>query len=505
MKIEQILFNRIGAADFKSGWTTKQTSGVGKEALDNFRAHCNAMVAGLSVPLADMPERLYLVWHGSKYIFCVSGQYVSGERGNMMGHGYLYSQSDYFPTFSEPGAVTGIQDFVDTMDVELSQLESVTKVDLYDFENIISKFNLSDEKLVNLIHLILTAVLKRQEHKKSLKIVIDKNTDEFYNVAREIMYCVYKLLPEYLGLNISFSSFAHDRLTGIDVMFTNKQPEDYYINLDTGEYKWSKAVYEEKGHAKAIVRNRCSEKYKKHVNEFMEAAVPNYTAASETVTMAWIYSSIIIGSDPEISLESAKKIYGRLLTMPTKQIYDKTNAYMLKWCSKNGHDIPMQYEMMLLKKYSLTTVEELKKQIEYYEAVYYCNDITDEKINKLRKVYATCRDVFDRINQYAYQAGNKEYLLRAVKEFLYKNMNSYNNFKKAAPVSCNILVRALADSIVDGDQSGQQKLYEIRRNSKILYIDLDKTLVQENHDWIVIEIFILKSADLLRILVLNVK
>lgn len=473
MKIEQVLFNRVGSADFNSGWTTKQTPGVRKEILDSFKFRCNTMVAGLNDRLSVMPEELYTVTHTGRNLFCIKGKYISDGRGNMIGHGYIMNDSDYIQIFKHPEQVVGITRFAESIDDEISAIESISGLKRYNIADIISKYNLNAAKLTDLINLIITAVLRKQEHKKQLRIVVDAPIDQFMNISCEIMYCIYKLLPYSLSMITSFSSFAHEKLTGVDILFTNVKPQDNYYELSTGSYKWSKGEYDYKELARVIVSNSGAESLLDGTERFLAAVSLNNSALNiDTLRLAVTCAAQSCGISIASDEDSTRKMFTKLVLIPSAQSSDEALAMLIAYCSANNYmNIPVQQEAAIAKRYIGSKNDHFKQMYVDYLTKYFSVCAEADVDARIKKMMQSNAALFSDLIESAVEIGTERIMMSFVKQLL-ADETVVDKVKSSAPIAFNAALSYIVNDHFINKLDGNEFLLTLSRKNKRMHYEI---------------------------------
>ena len=398
MKIEQILYTRMGGAELGAGWQSRTSEKFGSEIEKNCIYQFNCIVDSLLDKSRKAPEHIYTVWHANRHLCAARAKRLTDQtgRGNILAQAYVTNDSDYVAVLSKPSEFLCISEFYDEVADKPPVLDSLPLSRRIAVRDVCRKYSITSAKMEQLIILILSAAMRKNAHKRALKIVINKDLDELYGASQEIMSAVMSFVPCVVRLNTSFASFEHPKLEGMSVLFTNTVPNDYYYNLDTGDWSWpANMLIPEKEVAGAFIANASNPAFQKDVEDFVYQTGKVSNLQWDDLAAAYIYAC----GKNNLTVSFSEDGLFRAMTNALKDtgvgINEDYIAMLAMLYVNGGGKMSSNHYEQLTARYNKTKNAALKSAIEMCNFSNYADDFSEQKLRssarcrRLRRRYIT--------------------------------------------------------------------------------------------------------------------
>lgn len=484
MKVEQILYTRMGGSELGAGWQSRTSEKFDMDAVKGCTFVFNCMVDSLLDKSLSTPEYLYAVWHSNKRLCISRAKKISDQvgRGNILAQAYAVPENEYIPVLSNPQGVTTITEFSDEMTEKPEILDSLPSYQNISLKEICQKYSISAAKMKQLLTLIMSAVLRKNVHKKALKIIVDKPDEELYQTAREVMAAVYSFMPCFMGLNTSFASFAHPKLENMSVLFTNKPQEGYYYNLNTGEWSWpADKMIPNTTMSEVFVENRRNQAFQKDMEDYVLRTGMVNNLQWDGAIAAFLYSAIKNNIAFKTDEDELFRAIAAALKITTTGIQEDYLAYIVKHYIDCGGKISSSHNDLLTARYQKTQNENLKEAIVYYAFGNFVNDYADQKFSKFCTLQKASPDIYEKTVKIALD-NNKTHFMNKICDDIARSKDTYAAFVNS--VSPEIKTRTfgymLENVLFAEDGSGYEKFSAIRKKAPKLYEELHQ-MAMENY------------------------
>ena len=97
MKVEQILYTRVGASELGAGWQSRKSERFDTDAEKGCMYQFNRIVDSMLDKAKVSPTCLYAKWNSGKRICTARAKKIEDRfgRGNILAHAYAVSDSEY--------------------------------------------------------------------------------------------------------------------------------------------------------------------------------------------------------------------------------------------------------------------------------------------------------------------------------------------------------------------------------------------------------------------------
>ena len=478
MKVEQILYTRMGGSELGAGWQSRTSEKFDADAVKGCTFVFNCMVDSLLDKTLNTPEYIYSVWHSNKRLFVSRAKKLSDQagRGNILAQAYTVSESEYISVLSNPQNITTITDFSDEMVEKPEVLDALPSCENISLKEICQKYSISASKMQQLLTLIMSAVLRKNVHKKALKIIVDKPDEELYQTAREVMAAVYSFMPCFMGLNTSFSSFAHPQLENMAILFTNKPQDGYYYNLITGEWSWpADKLIPNTGISEVFVENRRNQSFQKDMEDYVLSTGSVYNIQWDGAIAAFLYSAIKNNIKFKTDEDELFRAIAAAIKNTSTGIQEDYLAYIVKHYIDCGGKISSSHSDLLTARYEKTKNENLKEAIIYYTFGNFVNDYADQKFSKFCALQKAEPDIYEKIVKISLD-NNKTQFLNKICDDITKSKDTYAAFiNSVSPdTKSRIFKYMLENVLLAEDGSGYERFSLIRRRIPQLHEELHR-------------------------------
>lgn len=478
MKVEQILYTRVGNSEIGAGWQSRCSERFDTDAEKGCVYQFNCIVDSILDKGRKTPECLSAIWHTGKKLCSARAVKTAnqGVRGNILAQAYTVNENEYISVFSKPAEFVCISEFSDELIENPPVLDSLPPYRDVSLKEVCRKYSISSQKMLQLMILVLSASLKKNIHKKALRIVVGRPLDELCDVSREVMSVIYSFMPCAMRLNTSYASYAHPKLGGMTILFTNEKQDNYYYNLDSGEWSWpADMMIADKGMAKVFIQNQANADFQKDIEDFVLQSDLAYNIQWETMMAAYLYASFKNSVELNVSEDELFKALAMALKNNSSGIAEDYLAMLLRYYLERGGKVSANHGEALMARYNKTNNTNLKQAIDFYNVMNYVNDFSDQKFSKFCSLQRTAPDLYNKTIKSALDAGAERFLNK-VAEDIVKSEETYAAFVKSvkADTKERMYIYMLKNVYLDESGKNYEKFSNLRRKVSGLYGELHK-------------------------------
>lgn len=243
MDLYQAGYFRLGKQGIGSGWDIVTPSdGMSDFAIDGFKGIAASLIKLEESIAQPMPtEAVGLFRYNNKFntfIYFTHVNYAAhgeDDRGVAYVHTYCFNLKDYYKLCVQPEMLFGIQP--DTFDMEYRAeimaypVEHQFSYSKMDYNELLNKYNFSDEQYKNLILGVICAI---EGYSNPMCIKYSKSLSNYSDIYKDIMYLIMSGLPYHLRQKVL--SFSYKGMhTHTTVYFSDIAEGNNYFDLDSGE------------------------------------------------------------------------------------------------------------------------------------------------------------------------------------------------------------------------------------------------------------------------------
>lgn len=477
MKVEQILYTRVGGSELGAGWQSRKSERFDADVERSCVYHFNRVVDSMLDKANTSPESIYAEWHSNKRICSARAIKIKDAfgRGNLLAHAYAVNENEYISVLSRPADFLCINKFADEMIENPEVLDELPQSDSVSLREVCRKYEITAEKMQQLVCLTLSAVLRQSTQgltqRRSLKIVLDVPSESLYQASREIMTAVFSFMPCVMRLNTSFASYAHAKLEGMSVLFTNEDQDNYYYNIRSGDWKWSKDIMiPVTDMARVFVENRGNREFQRDIEDYVLHTGSVYNLKWDDMLAACLYAAIKNNISISISEDEMFKALAVVLKDAMCGIQDDYISYLVKYYIDKGGRIAPGHAEQMLSRYAKTKSKSLREAIDYYNFSNYVVNFNDRNFAGFCALQRKAPEFYNSTIQKALEAGSAEFLDK-VRNDIVKSKETYSAFINSVSeqTKSEMFDYMLTNIFLKSDGSGYAALSNIRKKVASLY------------------------------------
>ena len=486
MKVEQILYTRMGGAELGAGWQSRTSEKFSSEVEKNCIYQFNCIVDSLLDKSRKTPEDIYTVWHANKHLCAAKAKKLIDQtgRGNILAQAYVVNDSDYISALSKPTEFLCISEFYNEVTDKPPVLDSLPQSNQIAVRDVCHRYSITSAKMEQLIILILSAAMRKNDHKRALKIVVNKSLDELYKLSQEIMSAVMSFVPCVVRFNTSFASFEHPKLEGMSVLFTNTTPNDYYFNLDTGEWSWpANMLIPEKDVAGTFIANASNSAFQKDIEDFVYQTGRINNFQWDDLVAAYIYACVKNNINVSFAEDELFKAMTNALKDTRVGINEDYLAMLVILYVNSGGKMSANHYEQLTARYKKTKNPAFKSAIEMCNFSHYVNDFSEKKFAAFCAMQKTSPEIYNNIVTMALEQGKSEFLGK-VENDIVRSKDIHSAFENAVSDSTQrgVYVHMLKNMYFNGTYEGYKAFSDLKKKIPKLYKELNDIELSLNPD-----------------------
>ncbi len=423
MKVEQIFYTRLGGSELGAGWQTRKSEHFDPEAEKGCIFQFNCIVDSALDKSKKSPEYIYAMWHSNGKIFSARSKKIDDQygRGNILAQAYAVNENEYISVLSKPSKYVCINSFEDNVSETPEVLEDLPSSEVVTLRDICHRYGITSEKMQTIVSLILAIVFRRSSQaaaqRRALKIIVDCSDDELCRASREIMTAVYSFMPCMLRLNVSYASYAHEKLEGFTVLFTNKPCDNYCYDINTGERKFpEELIAGTEEPARVFIENRTNADFQRDIEDYVLHSGQVYNLGRDGIIAAYLYSSIKNGVTFSIGENDLFKALAVALKDTRSGIQDDYIAGLVMYYIDSGKKVSSTHADLLVTRYGKTKNENLKRAVDYYNYSFYAGDYNDKNFSKFCSLQRTAPEIYENTLRIAIEKDKKEFLSKVSRD-----------------------------------------------------------------------------------------
>ena len=437
MKVEQILYTRLGGSELGAGWQARKSDHFNPDTERSCVYYFNLMVDSMLDKSGVSPDTVYAQWHSNKRICSARAIKIKDQtgRGNLLAHAYAVDENEYISVLSKPANFVCINSFSDEMIEEPQILDALPPADAVRLKDVCRKYEITSDKMQQLMLLILSSVLgtldRSVRHNGALKIVISAGDAEIYNASREIMTAIYSFMPCIVRLNTPFASYAHEKLESMAVLFTNKKPGSHYYDISTGEWNWpSDKLISIPDMARVFVDKSSDQAFQRDIENYVIKTGQVSESSREGIQAAFLYAAIKNRIEISVTEEELFKALGIALKGAQHEVQDEYIACLVKYYIDMGEKVASSHAEQLLARYNKTKSRMLAGAIEYYNYNNYVVNFDDKKFAAFCSMQRVAPEFYDSTVKFALEKNNKFFLDKVCTDVI-RSKETYTAFSNS--------------------------------------------------------------------------
>lgn len=486
MKIEQILYTRMGGAELGAGWQPRTSDKFSPDVKNSCIGQFNSIVDSLLDKTKKTPDEIYTVWHASKRLCAARARKLVDQtgRGNILAQAYVVNEAEYISVLTKPSEFLSISEFYDEIIDNPPVLDALPRSESLSVRDICQKYSITSAKMEQIIVLILSAAMKKNAHKKALRIVVNRPLEELYRVSQEIMSVVFSFVPRVIRLNTSFASFEHEKLEGMTVLFTNTVPSGYYYNMDSGDWSWpAEMMIPEKELAKTFIANQSNLDFHKDIEDYVLQTGKAYSLQWDDLVAAYIYAAVKNNINVSFSEKELFRAMAAAVKDTSTGISEAYLAMLAILYMKSGGILTANHAEALTARYNRTQNPQLKTAIEVYNFTNYVEDFNEQKFTKFCSLQRTAPDVYNSVISAALEQG-KSVFLGKVEADIVKSRDLHMAFEKAVTEDTKrkIYMHMVDAVYCNGSEQGYSAFAELKKRVPDLFEELHRIALTTRTD-----------------------
>lgn len=235
MDLYQAGYYRLGSQGSKSGWQLVSPSvGMSQKAKDGFKGIAANII---ELKATGVPTFVSGIFTYDNFVYLLHTNYRAqgtDSRGVSYAHCYCFGYKEYLELSKEPERLFGILDGAFPNEYSGTKAYPVVNEIPYapmNAQAILDKYGISNE---NYKKMLLGAISASEGLTPPLCIKKELPIEEYENFYKEMMFIIFKGLPEYLRIKITSFSFRGNK--NIPVYVSDKVETTNYIDFDAGEF-----------------------------------------------------------------------------------------------------------------------------------------------------------------------------------------------------------------------------------------------------------------------------